>query len=244
MEREREVFINKSVNNGYSKENASNVYDLIVKFANYGFNKAHSVSYALIGYQMAYLKANYPLYFYKALLNGVIGSEQKTYDYIKECQGVGVSIKLVSINNSKTSYIIKDNSIIMPFGIVRDVGSIASNKIVDERKANGLFKDYLDAVLRLTIVGVDKTALANLISAGAFDEFKMSRYSMLNGLENALKYANTHKKESSLIEGIDDRPIIENLKDNKTVLANKEKEVLGVNLKYSFINFFISQNIF
>ena len=226
-------FINGCVANGYDKTVANSLYELIFKFANYGFNKSHSIAYGMVAYQMAYLKANYPLYFYKALLNGVIGSEQKTYDYIKECQGVGVSIKLVSINNSNTSYIIKDNSIIMPFGIVRDVGSIASNKIVDERKTNGLFKDYLDAVLRLTIVGVDKTALANLISAGAFDEFKMSRYSMLNGLENALKYANTHKKESSLIEGIDDRPIIENLKDNKTVLANKEKEVLGFYFTYN-----------
>ena len=83
MEKEREVFINRSIENGYTKEKANEVYDLIIKFANYGFNKAHSVSYALIGYQMAYLKANYPVYFIANLLNMSIGSDIKTKEYIQ-----------------------------------------------------------------------------------------------------------------------------------------------------------------
>ena len=226
-------FINGCVSNGYDKEVAQSLYDLIYKFANYGFNKSHSIAYGLVAYEMAYLKANYPLYFYKALLNGVIGSEIKTYDYIKECQSIGVKIQGVSINNSELVYVIKDNSIVMPFGVVKDLGSVAANKIVEERK-NGLYKDYLDTVFRLTVVGVDRNVIENLIYAGGFDEFKMSRYSMSNGLENALKYANTHKKEGNLISSdIDDKPIIEDLKDNKQVLANKEKEVLGFYFTYN-----------
>ena len=225
-------FINGCLKNGYSKDVAQSVYDLILKFANYGFNKSHSIAYGTVAYQTAYLKANYPLYFYKALLNGVLGSELKTYDYIKECEKAGVKIKAVSINNSDLLYKIENDSIIMPFGVVRDLGSVAGNKIVAERE-NGQFKDYLDTVLRLTIAGVEKNVIENLIYAGGFDELNHTRYTMSNGLENALKYAATHKKEISFMSSIDDRPILEELKDNKTVLANKEKEVLGFFFSYN-----------
>ena len=219
-------FINGCIKNGHSQEVARNVYDLVLKFANYGFNKSHSIAYGTVAYQMAYLKANYPLYFYKALLNGVLGSEIKTYDYIKECEKAGVKVKGVSINNSDLAYKIVDNSIIMPFGVVRDLGSVAGNKIMEE-KSEGPFKDYLDTVLRLTLKGVEKNVIENLIYAGGFDELNHTRYTMAKGLDNALKYASTHKKEISFMSSIDDRPILEELKDNKVVLANKEKEVLG-----------------
>ena len=219
-------FINGCISNGHSRDVAQKVYDLILKFANYGFNKSHSIAYGMVAYEMAYLKANYPLYFYKALLNGVLGSEIKTYDYIKESEKAGVKVKGVSINNSDLLYKIEDNTIVMPFGVVRDLGSVAGNKIVEE-KAEGPFKDYLDTVLRLTLKGVEKNVIENLIYAGAFDELNHSRYTMAKGLDNALKYASTHKKEISFMSSVDDRPILEELKDNKVVLANKEKEVLG-----------------
>lgn len=226
LEKLQPDFINGCIKNGYSKDIAQSVYDLILKFANYGFNKSHSIAYGTVAYQMAYLKANYPLYFYKALLNGVLGSEIKTYDYIKECEKAGVKVKGVSINNSDLQYKIENNMIVMPFGVVKDLGSVAGSKIVEERR-NGVFKDYLDTVLRLTISGVEKNVIENLIYAGAFDELNHTRYTMSNGLENALKYASTHKKEISFMSSIDDRPLLEELKDNKIVMAEKEKEVLG-----------------
>lgn len=86
MEHEREVFVSRSEKNGYTKEKAEEVYDLIIKFANYGFNKAHSVAYALIGYQMAWLKAHYPVYFIANLLNMSIGSDIKTKEYLDEAK--------------------------------------------------------------------------------------------------------------------------------------------------------------
>ena len=97
MEREREIFIERSVKNGYTKEKANEVYDLIIKFADYGFNKAHSVSYALIGYQMAYLKANYPVYFIANLLNMSIGSDVKTKEYIDEARILGIDFEKISL---------------------------------------------------------------------------------------------------------------------------------------------------
>ena len=82
IEEEKTKFINNSVKNGYKRDIAVEVYDLIVKFANYGFNKSHSVAYAMVGYQMCYLKTHYPIYFYTALLNFNIGSESKTKEYL------------------------------------------------------------------------------------------------------------------------------------------------------------------
>ena len=225
-------FINGCLRNGYSRETANSVYNLILKFANYGFNKSHSIAYGLVAYEMAFLKANYPLYFYKALLNGVLGSESKTYDYIKECKKVKVDVVGVSINNSDVVYKISNNNIIMPFGVVKDLGSVAGRKILEERR-NGPFKEYLDTVCRLSSNGVEKNVLENLIYAGGFDELKHTRNTMSSGLENALKYASTHKKEINIISTIDDRPILEKLKDNNIVLANKEKEVLGFYFSYN-----------
>ena len=216
-------FINGCIKNGYSKEVSESVYALILKFANYGFNKSHSIAYGLIAYQMAYLKANYPLYFYKALLNGVIGSQSKTYDYVNECININQTVKAISINESSTTYIIKDNAIIMPLSICKDVGVASGNKIVSERQ-KGRFTDYIDAIVRLTHASLERNVLENLIYAGAFDEFKHSRHTMINALENVIKYANAHKNEVSMI---DDAPLIEELKDDKMVLAENEKDVLG-----------------
>lgn len=227
LEKLENDFINGCIKNSYSKEVAVEIYNLVLKFANYGFNKSHSIVYSLVAYQLAYLKANYPLYFYKALLNSVIGSTTKTYDYIQECLRIKQDIKLPSINKSINSYIIDGNSLLMPFDVCKDVGRISGIKIIEERNKNGQFKDYVDCVCRLSSVGIEKNVIENLINAGAFDEFSLSRFSMTNALNNVLKYANAHKGEISLLENLDDAPIIEDLKDDKYVKANKEKEVIG-----------------
>ncbi|MBR3006898.1 MAG: DNA polymerase III subunit alpha, partial [Erysipelotrichaceae bacterium] len=220
-------FIEGCVKKGYDRKLAERVYSLILEFANYGFNKSHSIAYALVAYQLAYLKANYPLYFYKALLNGVIGSQSKTYDYVAECLNIGQKIRGISMNESELTYIIKDNAIIMPFGLCKDVGSISANKIIEERKENGLYSDYVQTVKRLVQRGVERNVIENLIYAGAFDEFKHSRHTMISSLNNVIMYANAHKGEISLMADYDDAPIIEELNDDNMVLAENEKSVLG-----------------
>ncbi|MBQ6334114.1 MAG: DNA polymerase III subunit alpha [Erysipelotrichaceae bacterium] len=227
LEKLHSDFIDGCLANNYRQEVAERVYSLILEFANYGFNKSHSIAYAYVAYQLAYLKANYPLYFYKALLNGVMGSQSKTYDYISECQSIGQKIKGISMNGSQLGYVIRDDAIIMPFGICRDVGSISANKIIEERIENGPFKDYVSTITRLTIRGVERNVLENLIFAGAFDEFRHSRHTMIDSLNNVLMYANAHKDEISLMEEYDDAPIIEELNDDVMVSAENEKNVLG-----------------
>ena len=109
---EKDKFVKRSVENGFSFEDSTKVYDLILKFANYGFNKAHSVAYAMISYRMAYLKAHYPLLFMKQLLSMVIGNEEKTKSYIYECKKNNIKIIPPSINLSEQDYIVYDNGIV------------------------------------------------------------------------------------------------------------------------------------
>ena len=229
-------FIDGCIANGYSKELGEDIYALIMEFANYGFNKSHSIAYGMVAYQLAYLKANYPLYFYKALLNGVIGSESKTYDYISECLNIKQKVKGISMNESDTSYIIKDGAIIMPFTICKDVGMISALKIVEDRNENGPFKDYVEAVCRLVKKSIDRNIIENLIYAGAFDEFKHSRHTMIESLNNVIMYANAHYGEILLNSEFDDAPVIEELHDDNMVLAENEKKVLGFYFSFNPIS--------
>ena len=220
-------FINGCIANRYDRKLAEDVYALIMEFANYGFNKSHSIAYGLLAYQLSYLKANYPLYFYKSLLNGVTGSQSKTYDYISECMSIGQKVKGISINDSDVAYVIKDDSIVMPFVLCKDVGMISAEKIVNERRQNGPYKEYVEAIRRLTSASIEKNVIESLICAGAFDELGHSRNTMLSSLNNVLMYANAHIGEISLMADFDDAPIIEELYDDMLVAAEKEKEVLG-----------------
>ena len=220
-------FIDGCLNNGYSSQVSEKIYALILEFANYGFNKPHSIAYAMVAYQLAYLKANYPLYFYKALLNGVIGSQSKTYDYIAECLNIKQKINGIDLNKSRLEYIIQDDSIVMPFSICKDVGSVSGQKIIEERENNGPYTEYVNTVCRLVNSGVDRNVIENLIYAGAFDMFNYSRHTMIENLNNVLMYANAHKGQLSLQLDYDDSPIIRQMKDDKLVSAENEKNVLG-----------------
>ncbi len=227
LEKLKPEFVNGCINNGYKEDIALKLYDLILKFANYGFNKSHSIAYGLVAYKMAYLKANFPLYFYKALLNGTIGSSSKTYDYIKECNKTSIEIGAISINDSLSLYKIFDNKIIMPFTICKDVGFTSSEKIVREREENGPYKDYISCVYRLSNVGVDKGVILNLICAGAFDEFDLSRNTLMSSLPNVIDYVHNKPAGINILEEMDDGPIIKETFDNKQVRAEYEKAVLG-----------------
>ena len=227
LEKLKPEFVNGCISNGYKEDIALRLYDLILKFANYGFNKSHSIAYGLVAYKIAYLKANYPLYFYKALLNGTIGSSTKTFDYIKECKKRNIKIAGISLNHSLSLYTIENNEIIMPFTICKDVGYTSSEKIVLDRKENGLFKDYVSAIYRLVYAGVDKGILLNLICAGAFDEFGMSRNSMMTSLPTTIDFVHTKTAGIIILNDLDDGPVIKDVLDNKQVRAEYEKNVLG-----------------
>lgn len=195
--KEKDKFISQSIANGYSKEIAINVYELILKFASYGFNKAHSVSYAMIAYKMAYLKAHYYPVFVKHLLSMVIGSDIKTREYINACKGK-ITVLKPDINKSMLDYSVYQNNIIYPLTNIKNVGNIAASAIIEERK-KGLFKDIFDFFSRCYGKSVNRKVIDSLIKAGCFDCFCnqktidtnleiLENYSELGGLlEDTLK---------------------------------------------------------
>ena len=189
MEKEREVFVKRSISNGYSKEKANEVYDLIIKFANYGFNKAHSVAYALIGYQMAYLKANYPVFFIANLLNMSIGSDIKTKEYIDEAKKKNILVFKPNINVSMNYYVIKNNALLLPLNAIHNVGSSAVNDIIMERQENGRFVDFYQFVARTYGKSVNRKTIESLIDADCFRDFDVNHKTLYSSIDSALDYA-------------------------------------------------------
>lgn len=222
---DKEHFVNNALKRGYRKELAIEIYELILKFANYGFNKAHSVSYALIGYEMAYLKVKFPLYFITNLLNMSLGSEIKTKEYIDEAKAKGIKILKPDINLASSTYKVKDNSLMIPLGSIKNLGSTASTAILEERAANGKYKDYLDFIARIYGKSNNKKTLISLIDAGALDSFGLNKKTMIENLDSAINYA-------SLISDLDAsfvmKPLIEEYPEySEDELRNKELNSYG-----------------
>ncbi len=223
IEEERDKFINNSVKNGYEEEVSREVYDLIVKFANYGFNKSHSVAYALIGYEMCFLKSHYPIYFYESLLNFNIGSESKTKEYLECLKKLDISICKPDINLSTNKYQVIENKILLPINIIKNIGSNVSDTIVKVR-GNG-FKDYFDFVKKVNVNNIGIKTIELLIMSGCCDSFGINRRTMIENLSDAITY-------SELSSGIDDILVsIPNIKEfdeyDKNELVNQEKELYG-----------------
>ncbi len=226
LEEERKRFILKCQEKKYTRETAEEIYDYIVKFADYGFNRSHSVAYALVAYQMAYLKANYFPIFMTILLSSVTGNEGLTQDYLNELKKHQVKILPPDINISSDQYIYLNQTIYMPLLAIKSIGRLTVQKIIEERLVNGNFKDYQDFKLRVKKEINDKN-LEMLIHSGALDALGLNHQTM-----------NYHKQ----IEDAGYEQYITDFK-LKTVedysffeKAQFEKEALGFNLMYNPIN--------
>lgn len=188
IESERKNFIDNAINNGYKREIAEEVYNLIVRFADFGFNKSHSVAYAMIAYQMAYLKTHYREHYYINLLNINIGGEAKTKEYIDEVKQSGVQILRPDVNKSQAIYSKEGKSIRLPLRVIKGVGT-SSNDAIIERRGKSPFSDYFDFVARTYGFNVNKKTLEALVLGGALDSFGYNRRTLLNNLDSALMYA-------------------------------------------------------
>lgn len=196
--KEESKFIERSINKGYSKDIAKKVYDLILKFANYGFNRAHSVAYTIIAYKMAFIKTYFFKYFMSNLLTNVIGSDYKTKTYISECRANNLKILLPSINKSTNKYIAVTDGIMCPLSIIRNVGTTITNQIIKERE-KGTFTDFIDFVTRTYTLGINRKTITSLIEAGCFNEFNYNKNTLINNLDEILNYAEL-SKDIGLIE--------------------------------------------
>ncbi len=227
----KEEFIAGALQRGFEQKFVTEMYDLVLKFANYGFNKSHSVAYGMIAYQMAYLKANYPLAFFRALLNSVIGSEGKTFEYLEEAKHIQIQILYPCVNHSIKEYKIEEYALRLPLQVIRNVGINAMQEILKEREENGLYQDYFDFVARVNSRKVNRKVLESLIDGGALDGFRLTRSSMLETLEDALKYAELIKIEAQdqirLDFNLVSKPAVRYGKESMSIRCEKEKSVLG-----------------
>ena len=195
---EKPRFIEKSIQNGYNKEVAEQIYNLILKFANYGFNKSHSVGYATVAYKMAFLKTYFFKYFETAILNNVIGNDIKTKIYLAEIKQNNIQILPPDINESTNKYEVINGAIRCPLSIITNVGSLVAKEIIEKRKENP-YKNFIDFVIRNYSVGINKKVLINLIKAGCFNSFGTNEKTLLNNLDNIINYAEL-SKDAGMIE--------------------------------------------
>lgn len=217
LDLERQRFVSMCQAQGHDSSMANDIYDLIVRFADYGFNRSHSVAYSLVAYQMAYLKANHFESFMTVLLSSVIGVEGLTRDYIEEMRKKNVVIQAPDINVSTDRYVMVNQKIYMPLQSIKSMGKIAALKIIEERNANGNYLDFQSFKGRLK-KEINAKNVEMLIHAGALDGFGLNHRTMMN--HKAMNEAGyEHYVVDFVMPVLDEYSILE--------LAQFEKEALG-----------------
>ncbi len=220
---EKEKFVKQSVDNGYDVGLATKVFDFILKFAEYGFNKAHSVSYGVIAYRMAYLKAHYTVYFMKSLLSSVMGSDVKTKDYLYECKLLNINLLLPDINISTSEYSIENNSLRFPLSGIKNVGETIVMTILKERE-NSNFKDIFDFVKRVYGKNINSKTIQSLNHAGCFLSLGLNEKTVDNNLDLIINYGEI----GELLDDDSLKPVLNITEEysNKEIMKN-ELEVFG-----------------
>ena len=224
MQEMKEAFIRGAINNHHSKEKAIEIYSLIEKFANYGFNKSHSVAYALIAYQLAYLKANAPRIFFASILSHVGASSSTKLHCIQEAKKYGVKILSPSINKSTDRFTVEKEGIRYSLTAIKNVG-YAGYRSISEERDQAPFKDFYDFLSRMEKTRMNKSVLIALIEAGAFDEFEKNRAYLKENLDKMIEYI---QLKNTI--GVNEEPILDYIKENRYTKLEEEKEVLGLYL--------------
>jgi DNA polymerase III subunit alpha len=196
LDKERSHFVEGALRKGYDSPLANEIYDLIVRFANYGFNRSHAVAYSMIAYQLAYLKAHYPLYFMAGLLTSAIGNETKISQYIIETRQKDIVVLPPSINHSGYSFQVERQGIRYSLAAIKGVGAQALKEIFQARKKKK-FDDLFEFCIRVSLKAINRKTLENLVHSGSFDEFGEDRAVLLASIDVALEHAGLFKPEDS-----------------------------------------------
>ncbi|WP_239254952.1 DNA polymerase III subunit alpha [Listeria ilorinensis] len=189
LNEQRAAFVSGARKKGYSDENANEVYDLIVQFANYGFNRSHAAAYSKIAFQLAYMKAHFPAEFMAALLGSVFGNDAKMSQYIAETKKYQLKMAAPSINKSQYGFVVEGTDTIRySFRVIRKLPNKLILALLDERKNGGPFKDFYDFCERLPSKQLTQPILESLIYSGCFDEFEIDRAVLIASIDGALDY--------------------------------------------------------
>ena len=195
MAAEKSKFIEGAVKNGFDAKHADEIFEIMVPFAGYGFNKSHAAAYSVVAYRTGYLKANFPAEFIAANLTNEITSAEKLPQYINEGRSMGLTITPPDVNNSDKYFDVVDGKVVFGLMGIKGMGDAAAEAIVNERKKNGPFKSFIDFLDRVNTSEVNKKAIEVLIKTGAFDNLGINRATLIANMEDAITYAEA-KKES------------------------------------------------
>src|SRR3954469_12735617 len=191
MAKEREKFVAGAKRvNGIEEKKANEIFDLLNKFASYGFNKSHSAAYAVISYQTGYLKANYPVQFMAAVLTAELGNAEKVSHFVAEAEAMGLKVLGPDVNESREMFtpVFREGKGEIRFGLagVKGVGELAAQKIIEEREKNGPYADFADLAKRVDGRAINKRVLEHLVKTGAFDFSGAPRKPMFEGIDGAI----------------------------------------------------------
>jgi len=187
MEKQKEAFVKGALERGIKLKKAEGIFDLMAKFAEYGFNKSHSAAYALIAFQTAYLKAHHQVSFMAALLSSEMGDTDKIVKYISDCRGMGISILPPDVNFSDADFTVSKESIRFGLAAVKNVGVSAIESIMEVRERDGKFSSIYDFCGRVDLRKVNKRVVEGLIKCGAFDSSGVPRSRMAAVLDKAVE---------------------------------------------------------
>ena len=237
MEKQREKFVQGARKKKINPEKAERIFELMAKFAEYGFNKSHSAAYALIAFQTAYLKAHYPVEFMAALLTSEVDTTDKIVKYIAECRDMKIEVLPPDVNESWRDFTIVGDRIRFGLAAIKNVGTGAIESILAEREEGGGYRSVFDFCRRVDLRRVNKRVLESLIKSGAFDSTGAPRARMMLALDDAVEWAqNFQKARASKQMGIfaqledgdpgwseqEDLPEVEEWPENQRLAFEKE----------------------
>jgi DNA polymerase-3 subunit alpha len=237
MPRLKGEFIQGALNSGYDKKQAEALFDLLIPFAGYGFNKSHAAAYSVLAYKTAYLKANYPAEFMAANLTNEISDTNKLTAYMEEAKSMGIGILPPDINISEKYYSVSSGKIVYGLIGIKNVGSSAVDEIIRVRSEDGAFSSITDFLERVDLKTVNRKVIEMLIQAGCFDSLHSNRAGLFNSIERlietaAAKKASLRYGQTSLFEGEEvpaaSMPVIAESEEwPQDELLKREYEALG-----------------
>jgi DNA polymerase-3 subunit alpha len=213
MDKQRALFCEGAEARGIKAAKASEVFDQIAKFAGYGFNKSHAAAYALVAYQTAYMKANFPVEFMAATMTYDMHNTDKMGAFKTELQRLGITLLGPDVNRSQVAFSVEDGAVRYALAAVKNVGEAAMAALVSEREQGGPFKDLSDFARRLDTRAVNKRLLENLVKAGAFDSLNPNRAQVYESIDTIMRHAQSAAEERTsnqvnLFGGADEAPAL------------------------------------
>ncbi len=207
MERQKVIFVEGASKKGVDKKKAEDIFNVMAKFAMYGFNRSHSAAYSVVAYRTGYLKAHYPAEYMAAVLTNNISDLKKITLFMEECQRQNIEVSGPDINESALNFVVNDQGVIrFGLGAIKGVGEGAVENIVEEREANGPYKNFVDFMTRINLRAVNKRVIESLAMAGAFDCFEnvhraqfffAEEEGTLNFIDKMVRYANAQSAQKN-----------------------------------------------